>query len=33
MKISEIFRNRLGLAYHILDYLSQKEERLAVTPE
>ncbi len=33
MRISEIFRNRLDLAYHIPDYLSQKEERLAVTPE
>ncbi len=33
MRISEIFRNRLDLAYHIPNYLSQKEERLAVTPE
>lgn len=33
MRISEIFRNRSDLAYHIPDYLSQKRERQFVTPE
>lgn len=33
MRISETFRNKLDLAYRIPDYLSQKGERPAVTPE